>query len=1153
MLKRGVNHFEINDVDDIASWWPDEDQMDDIADQMDGIIIDEEEEEGQRAKLQELNLADPPPAPEARQQPWMRPAPTHPLDGSNFIFQHTETTYTICPARQVPILKIYGTTAEGQSVLLKVDSFKPYFFVQLAGGCDAAKVKRNLEQYLRTKDKGKKKIPFNILAFEPVKKRSMCGFHRNLPLKDMWKVTVATPQLVPLARDSLELVNRAVVDSPCPTYEANVLFELRFMADIGLHGCQWICLSKTYRPSTRSDAVDTMERRTSTCGYELSVPNHTDIIPIQKDELAPTRMLSFDIEVKREGPGFPKATEDPAICIAPVLYVDGEGGGIRHKIIFAIGAGFISPLEDGTEIVHCKTEADMLLQFARYVRETDPDAFSGWNITGFDWPYLFGRAAVLGISDSFATFCRIKDKPARVREIIFQSKAYGAKKGYEFICEGRYDYDGLIFMLRGQMIKYRSYKLKYIAQKVLGDTKLDVSYSQIPILHNGSDEDRSRLAYYCLKDAILPLQILNKLMAMINATEQARITGVTIKMLLSRGQGIRTFSGILRTKKAEEVVPSRSPKSNLEFTAGGAVKDPKGGFYDEPIATLDFSSLYPSIIQGRNICYSTKETISYARSRADWKEGVDYFIPHPPYDGAPPVTFCFVARHIREGVLPTMLERFLAARANVRKMQGSPEAKANKFYWSVLDGRQLAIKVVCNSVYGFLKAFILTDKDLMAAVTSYGRWMIGETARVIKENFPKLKNRLPGDLRPAASIIYGDTDSVMVLFKNVVLSEDGTLVTQKVSIQDCAKYGAEAAALATACFPKPNKLTFESIKLRSLFLKKKKYGSLQVEGYQPTWTDEETFAKAKVSAKGLETVRRDNAPIGSETQGTCLKHILKDGNVAAAEEHVKQVISDIMMDRVDMSKFVITKGLSKTAKQYEAGGTKQQHVELAKRIAKRARTTGEMIPDTGDRVPYVMTSGVGRKGGKNTTKSCELAEDPLYAQQNGVPIDRNYYVEKQVIPAVLRVFTAVWAPEETHLITSSMPDKKKEALTAYKRLFKSTLPHMLEKKEPRVRGTHGIAKWTVASSKCLGCGTHIGGNKHVCSQCDVGMVTIHLKERLAVKQKICDEAWDTCRKCQGGSFGTVTCSNMTCGNFFHRDRALLDVEDLVSDLKKIGK
>ena len=49
-----------------------------------------------------------------------------------------------------------------------------------------------------------------------------------------------------------------------------------------------------------------------------------------------------------------------------------------------------------------------------------------------------------------------------------------------------------------------------------------------------------------MKDAILPLRLLEKLMCMINYMEMARVTGVPLSYLLSRGQQIKVVSQLLR-------------------------------------------------------------------------------------------------------------------------------------------------------------------------------------------------------------------------------------------------------------------------------------------------------------------------------------------------------------------------------------------------------------------------------------------------------------------------------------------------------------------------------------------------------------------------------------------------------------------------------
>jgi DNA polymerase delta subunit 1 len=63
---------------------------------------------------------------------------------------------------------------------------------------------------------------------------------------------------------------------------------------------------------------------------------------------------------------------------------------------------------------------------------------------------------------------------------------------------------------------------------------------------------------------------------------------------------------------------------------------------------------------------------------------------------------------------------------------------------------------------------------------------------------------------------------------------------------------------------------------------------------------------------------------------------------------VKETISELLCNRIDISQLVITKQLSKTAEDYAA---KQAHVELAERMRKRDAGSA---PAMGDRVAFVI-------------------------------------------------------------------------------------------------------------------------------------------------------------------------------------------------------
>ena len=78
----------------------------------------------------------------------------------------------------------------------------------------------------------------------------------------------------------------------------------------------------------------------------------------------------------------------------------------------------------------------------------------------------------------------------------------------------------------------------------------------------------------------------------------ARVTGVTLNFLLKRGQQIKVVSQLLRkAKQYNYIMPTERVKNgdNTIGYEGAYVLDPIPGFYEQPIATLDFASLYPSI------------------------------------------------------------------------------------------------------------------------------------------------------------------------------------------------------------------------------------------------------------------------------------------------------------------------------------------------------------------------------------------------------------------------------------------------------------------------------------------------------------------------------------------------------------------------------
>ena len=399
----------------------------------------------------------------------------------------------------------------------------------------------------------------------------------------------------------------------------------------------------------------------------------------------------------------------------------------------------------GSDVLSFTDERELLRSWGKFLRSTDPDLLIGYNIVNFDFPYLINRAATLGVED-FPYWGRMIGSKLRMKDTTFSSKAYGTRDSKEITIEGRVQFDLLQAVQRDH--KLSSYSLNAVSAHFLGEQKEDVHHSAISELQAGTAETRRRLAVYCLKDAYLPQRLLDKLMYMYNYIEMARVTGVPLSFLLSRGQSIKVMSQILRKAAARGMlVPHMPKKGGGEQSEGGVayegatVLDAKAGYYELPIATLDFASLYPSIMMAHNLCYCTLVPANAVSRMA------------PEDISKSPTGDVFVKANKTKGILPEILEELLSARkrakADLKKAQ-DPLEKA------VLDGRQLALKVSANSVYGFTGATVgqLPCLEISSSTTSYGTWPPSDStpprANPPKKSLARFSRKLPERFRGAS-------------------------------------------------------------------------------------------------------------------------------------------------------------------------------------------------------------------------------------------------------------------------------------------------------------------------------------------------------------------------------------------------------------------
>jgi DNA polymerase delta subunit 1 len=331
--------------------------------------------------------------------------------------------------------------------------------------------------------------------------------------------------------------------------------------------------------------------------------------------------------------------------------------------------------------------------------------------------------------------------------------------------------------------KLPSYKLDNVCAHFLGSKKMDVAYRDIPKLQE-TRAGRLKMAAYCLKDSWLVLRLMDHLCTLSNLVEMSRVCNLPMNAIISRGQMIRSLAVIYyyarrhvppyflpefvarskvdrvkerRLGSQNKMLTMRTHAQEIEVEQGGyqgaVVIKPNPGFYTEPVACLDFASLYPSIMRWKNMCYST---LVDARTIAQCQlvEDVDYHrIRKVVVDDADNLQLplaasdrdvCFLSKAKRPGILPHVLTALLSARKVAKR---DMKRATSKHARNIANGRQLALKVCCNSVYGFTGTWYgyLPEQRIASSVTETGRYLALKTKKFCEETYPGCR------------CVYGDT------------------------------------------------------------------------------------------------------------------------------------------------------------------------------------------------------------------------------------------------------------------------------------------------------------------------------------------------------------------------------------------------------------
>ena len=820
-------------------------------------------------------------------------------------------------------IRIFGRAEDGRSVSLGT-KFNPFCFV---------KTDKDLREFIKST------FWRGLVSCEVHRAKDLWGF-QNGELSRFYRVEFKTHRAL---RNFAYCVdnNKHPELAGCRMYESNIDPVLRFMHVSGCTSTGWI------DPGLCEPDAE------STCEVNLWAPNWRLVTPLARDDFAPLRIMSFDIECYSSTGAFPdpKNPHDVVFQIGMTTKEFGKGDGYLDRKCLCLKQ------TSGPDVECFETEKDLLKAFEKYLIKVDPDIITGWNIFGFDLEFLIVRATIhCGLSPVWGR------KRAEVAELVeknLSSSALGNNELKMVPMKGRYVFD--LFQDIKREHKLESYSLNNVSKHFLKDQKNDMPVKEIFSRFAEGDPDRlGEVAQYCIKDTELPHALMEKLCQIQNQVEMAKACWVPLSFLSERGQQIKVFSQM--AKKARElnfVIPTfrRTNGPDEGKYEGATVLEAQTGAYYGPITALDFASLYPSIMCAENLCYSTL----VMNARYDNLPGVTYeqFGPHRFAQRSPDGTaIC--------SLLPVILTDLKAFRKKAKKLMAQAEGTPME---AVYNGQQLAYKISMNSIYGFTGASkgMLPCVAIASTVTMRGRQMIEETKNYVEQNFPGAKVR------------YGDTDSVMVEFD--VQGRKGQEAIDYSWVQ-----GELAAEQCTKLFKAPNDLELEKVYCPYFLYSKKRYAAKMYEGASDPKTGKPILKEdgtrlvkfKKIDVKGLQVVRRDSCPFVRETLKKLLEMVLESSDPSPVIAAAREAARDLIQGKVSMEKLLMSKQL---ASEYKVP---TPHVTVRDKI--RARAPGSE-PQQGDRVAFVIVKGDG--------KMYEKAEDPAWVKEKNVPLDFQYYFTNQ--------------------------------------------------------------------------------------------------------------------------------------------------------------
>ena len=471
------------------------------------------------------------------------------------------------------------------------------------------------------------------------------------------------------------------------------------------------------------------------------------------------RLAVLDIEVDSTG-GYPNV-ENPEQKITAIALCDVAKN--KYYCFVLDEDGVVKNGEmHGAEVSSYLHEQDLLLAFLDRWKEINPTIATGWNIDGFDFPYLHAR--LLKVFD--------EDTAGRLSSIGI---CYFNKFKNKMTIAGVNTLDYLLLYKKYSQKNLPNYRLDTVAKEELSVGKVEFDGS----LDNLKKTDINKFIEYNLHDIALVRKMNDKLQFIDLAMSICHVCHVGYEEFHISSKFLE--GALLTYLRRKKLVAPNKPTSDKddedgsddddseEGFIGAYVKDPVPGRYDW-VCSADINSLYPSVIMSLNISPETKlgviqnwsaekyakqsdELVEFDGDKYSYKQLNELFVDNNLSISANGVVY----NQAKIGCIPDILKKWFSERVEYKNKMKEASDSGDKHATTFWKRRQQVQKILLNSLYGVLglPIFRFYDLDNAAAVTLTGQEIIKTSARFVNGRFNKHCNTKDKDY-----VIYIDTDSL---------------------------------------------------------------------------------------------------------------------------------------------------------------------------------------------------------------------------------------------------------------------------------------------------------------------------------------------------------------------------------------------------------